>query len=96
VENPLMAALAAAAFVAFLTLTLYELVFTIHLREHRIDLEPGEDFASGASRFVALNVYRSANYSEFGQTRLRRLYQITGLRFAVLAVWMVFSAIAFL
>jgi hypothetical protein len=91
VDHPIALVLAVISFVCFLVLSLYEMIFALHLRPYRIDLKPKESIGQGSSIFFQVNVMNPANYSEEGKVRLRKLYWIEGVRLAVLFVTMLFA-----
>jgi len=90
-DHPIALALSVMSFVSFLVLSLYEIIVALHLRPYRIDLKSGQSLWQGSSIFPQVNVMNPANYSEEGKVRLRKLYWIAGVRFAVLFVTMLFA-----
>jgi hypothetical protein len=67
-----------SVFVAILAISapaVLNLALLMRLRDHRIDISPGQSFSEGSSPFGWINVLRTGNYSSAGQ-RLLVWYRI--------------------
>jgi len=71
------------AFAVVLSIAL--VVLWVRLRQHRIDLKPGESAYAGASEIWQRNVYKAANYDNRGRELLPWLI-------AVQTAWTLISA----
>lgn len=84
-----MSPLSWVGLILFVCASFWAIVLPHRLVPYRKDLSEGQSPYSGASRLAQVNYMNPNNYTDEGQERLKRLYQVTGLQLLGLVVWFI-------